>query len=556
MRRPLRCYLLRPGASPGVCLTEAAAEKAKGYSLVGEAVELLESLHALNAPEPVAGQVLVVTMSSSVATPWWQELLAAELKVTDFAVGPLPSRGAIVFCATEDPAHEGTIRWVAWTFGIGSRSLRRTALEPRFGVISALNRIIGDGSGQALLRRLQYSQQGAYKQRTGHVASHGIPLGGFRMDRVRDLLAAVGGKPSDDDAQVFGGRNLAFRTDLTALDALRDETSAVMKVYRDEGYREHFSFIDNYIAIEDSALAVQLDERLLDAIAEGSDAVDVALPDDLVEFTDDRTMEYVLLTGERLAKASRTILTVDRIRSALSAEGAGLETEARFADADHNLVGHATLRECLSAELNVNGERYFLADGTYYDVRSEFIDAIDEALEAIPPWSIDLPTYGGGNERVWVQKAADSGDFAVLDGWLIRLPGRTAVEAADLVHSSGALIHAKRKGRSSSLSYLFVQASASSQLLSESPEAVDQFRSQVHDVAPEAMSAQVAAQLAALDQSRSGLDVVLAILGDWHQRGVRNLPLIAKLELRATVQAIEQRGFRPRLALVALDSRP
>lgn len=555
MRRPLRCYLLRTGVTLRGSLTEASSLNAVGHRLVGRSAERLESLDELSALEPAAGDVIVITVSSFFATPWWQEFLATELELADFTVGSLPSRGAVVFCAAQDPANGEVIRWVAWTFGTGARSLRRTALEPRFGVISALNRIIGDGSEPALLRRLQYSQQGAYRQRTAHVAFDDTPLGGFRMDRVRDLLSAVGGKPSDDDAQVFGGRNLAFRTDVTALETLRDESTAVLRTYRDERYKEHFSFIDDYIAVEDSELIARLDEALFEAIEQGSEAVDVALPDDLVDFSDDRTMEYILLPGERLAIASRTVLTVDRIRSAVSGDGAGIETELRFADADHNLVGHATIRECLSAELNVDGERHFLADGTYYHVRTEFIDAVDDALDSIPEWEIDLPTYGGGSEPAWIEKVANSGGFAVLDRWLIRLPGRTPVEAADLVHSSGALIHAKRKGRSSALSYLFVQASASSQLLSESPEAVDQFRSKVGDVAPEAIKTSVATALAALDQGRSGLKVVLAILGDWHRRDVCNLPLVAKLELRATVQAIEQRGFEPNLALVPLDSR-
>lgn len=541
--------------SPAGCLTNAAASSAVAHRFVGGAAQPLESLDELNVVEPATGLVIVVTVSSVIATPWWQEFLATELKLTNFAVGPLPSKGAVVFCATEDPANRGTIRWVAWTFGTGSRSLRRTALEPRFGVISALNRIIGDGSEHALLRRLQYSQPGAYRQRTGHVAFGDIPLGGFRMDRVRDLLAAVGGKTPDDDTQVFGGRNLAFRTDVSDVDALRDEATAVIKLYRDEGYKEHFSFIDDYMAVEDSQLVTLLDEALVHEIVEGNEVVDVALPDDLVDFSDDRTMEYVLLPGERLASASRTVLTVDRIRSAISADDTGIEMELRFADAEHDVLGHASLRECLAAELTVEDERYSLADGTYYHLRSEFIDAVDEALVSIPSWETDLPTYGGGTERAWIEKVGDLGDFAVVDGWLIRLAGRTPVEAADLVHSSGALIHAKRKSRSSSLSYLFVQASGSSQLLRESPEAVDIFRSQVAEVAPKAIRVSVAEALAALDRGRSGLKVVLAILGDWHQRGVRNLPLVAKLEMRAAVQTIEQRGFEPRLALVPLDSR-
>jgi hypothetical protein len=46
-------------------------------------------------------------------------------------------------------------------------------------------------------------------------------------------------------------------------------------------------------------------------------------------------------------------------------------------------------------------------------------------------------------------------DFVSLDTELVRLDGESPFEGADLVHRSGALVHVKRKGRSSALSYLF-----------------------------------------------------------------------------------------------------
>ena len=52
------------------------------------------------------------------------------------------------------------------------------------------------------------------------------------------------------------------------------------------------------------------------------------------------------------------------------------------------------------------------------------------------------------------------------------------------------------------------------------------------------------------------LPVVMAILGDWHNRTVASLPLIAKLELKNSLTVIRRAGFEPMLSLVDLTSRP
>jgi hypothetical protein len=50
-------------------------------------------------------------------------------------------------------------------------------------------------------------------------------------------------------------------------------------------------------------------------------------------------------------------------------------------------------------------------------------------------------------------------------------------------------------------------------------------------------------------------EVVLALLGDWHERTLHNLPLLARLSLASTVAAIQQLGFVPTVVLVPLASR-
>jgi hypothetical protein len=50
----------------------------------------------------------------------------------------------MVLTSVTDP-EGGPHRWIAWTFGIASRYLDRSRMQPRLGVVAALNRVIGDG---------------------------------------------------------------------------------------------------------------------------------------------------------------------------------------------------------------------------------------------------------------------------------------------------------------------------------------------------------------------------------------------------------------------------
>lgn len=171
---------------------------------------------------------------------------------------------------------------------------------------------------------------------------------------------------------------------------------------------------------------------------------------------------------------------------------------------------------------------------------------------------MDLPCFRGKREDEWNASVAEAKphEFVCLDGDLIHLPGETPFEPADLVHVSGRLIHAKKKGRSSALSYVFVQARKSCQLLSQVPRACDDLRSKTDAAASDASKVAFADALSALDDRPPSIEVVLAFLGDWRGKDLKNLPLLAKLELVDAVRSIELYGFRPTVAMVDLCRAP
>jgi uncharacterized protein (TIGR04141 family) len=412
------------------------------------------------------------------------------------------------------------------------------------------------------LSDLQYRTTAPYFQQTGHRAARDIPVEGFRFDRASDLVSAVGGRTTDPLLpRVLGGRAIRFRAGVECIADLVKLSEELRSRSSTDGYKQAFGWVDNITPVDDESLIELLRPRLVtDLFTEPvPPTVDALLPDDLIDVGDDRSIQYVLYPRERQHSACRTTLTVAML-SQLAAvlrdpaqPSALLDCELRFLDEAREFVGAATILECLCADLAVDGEQYVVCDGDFYQVDRTFVQRIDEELRRLPQSGLALPCYRGGTEGAYNQGAgrAEPDRFAVLDRSLIRLPDETGIEACDLVSASGALVHVKRKGKSSVLSHLFLQAVNSCDALRWSPEAQAQLREMIkaHGTSP----ALVSSVLQAFDRLERGghdIEVVFAFLGDWRRRTITSLPLFSRVSLVQAARRIGQLGYRASVKLV------
>lgn len=557
-RLALNCFLLRKPRTPLACLTPNFQDVATFYMWSKGSALPLDPTNTDLLAAALPGDIVLAILSRPSSPPPWQRAVEELFGIPNFAMGVGRSLGAIAFMGVEDPADE-SLHWVAWSFGSGSRALNRRAIDPRFGVVTALNRLTAETAGsESALRQLEYRTFGAYSQRTGHRAARDTPLDGFRIEPLTDMVSGVGGRTGGPNpAQVFGGRPLRTRGVISSVSDLARLAAEAINAFRSDSYRERYAFIDDYVPVEDEAVLVRLRERLCGAAIELSSSVDVFIPDDLVDYEDERALHYILLPGERRTSASRVTLTVDILAPVLSRLGTeGLEQELRFCDADHQEIASVAIIDCLSAELELDGGSYLAADGQFFLVDTPFLERLNSEARSIPITQLDLPCYSGEAEGTWNRAVAvnQPHEYVCVDAELVRLDGESPFEAADLVHRSGALIHVKRKGRSSALSYLFVQARRSCQFLGQVPAARAILRDVLLSAGTDAGAAGAIA-LEALAKNPNGVEIVLAIMGDWHERDLANLPLLAKVELVETVRKMGQWGFRPSAALVGLCSR-
>jgi uncharacterized protein (TIGR04141 family) len=573
----LNGFLLRPSATPANAWTDVASAEVELFYWARGRIEPLSLDEAEILEAAVAGDVIVALLQRLSSPPGWQQFIKDALGLVSFG-STHESLGATVFCAVSTAVDSGSVRWVAWTFGNASRALRRSAQDPRFGLLAALNLLVVPllQAGQPFeiasqrrrgprLREMRYRTTSPYIQQTGHRAARDIPVDGFRVDRTSDLIAAVGGTGADPaltTSTLLGGRSLRFRALITRLEELTELAAIAVDRSSATDYKEMFSWIDNIRPVDDPELIGELRLQLADELVANPDspAIDAILPDDLINVGEDRSIKYIVFPRERGIGQGRINLAMAAISDLVAQSGDAadrdrtLDAELRFLDESEDRIGTATVLECLSANLIRAGHNFIAYDGDFYSVNQSFIARIDNELNGVPLSSIDYPPYKGETEPAYnAMVGRDYPDrFVLLDREMIELPNEYGVEASDLVSASGALIHVKRKGKSSVLSHLFLQVANSCELLRRLPLAREPLSSLIREHAHnnQIVASVEAAHLKA-EERGAEIEVTSAFLGDWKGKTITSLPLFSRISMVTEIRRVSNLGFRPTVAIVS-----
>jgi uncharacterized protein (TIGR04141 family) len=573
----LNGFLLRPDATPANAWTDSASEDVEIFSWEKGQLASLNQDDAEILEAAAAGDIIVGVIRRFAAPPPWQTFHKAVFNIAEFGSGR-ESLGAAVFCAVPTPVNDGEIRWVAWTFGSAGRALRRSAHDPRFGLLAVLNLLVvpllkSEEAGLSQpqrhrspqLREMRYRTNAPYVQQTGHRAARDIPVEAFRIDQTSDLVAAVGGTGADpalSTSTLLGGRSLRFRAWINTPDELTELASIALERSGATEYKEMFSWVDNIRPVDDPGLIGNLRAQLAGEILANPDSalIDAILPDDLIETGEDRSIRYILFPRERGTGQGNVTLAMTAIGRLLGqtrddgAGDAGLDADLRFLDESGELIGTATVLECISATLKRGDAEFIAYDGDFYAVNHSFVARIDAELSKIPVSGLRYPPYGGETEPAYNMTAARNypDKFVLLDRALIELPDEHGVEAADLVCSSGALIHVKRKGKSSVLSHLFLQVANSCELLRRSTPAWQQLSLLINErAAGNPIIASIEAAHAAARKREAELEVAFAFLGDWSGKTITSLPLFSRISMVNEARRVSNLGFRPTVALIS-----
>lgn len=151
-------------------------------------------------------------------------------------------------------------------------------------------------------------------------------------------------------------------------------------------------------------------------------------------------------------------------------------------------IGRTTAINWLEATQAIGANRYFLLDGTWYQIGETYLESIRHQIQALIPAhpTVELPawdpTWAESRYNKHVQDTRPG--YLNLDAKLIRAGIHTApgFEACDLLGPDNELLFIKRAESSEPLSHLFNQALVSVQTLINSPEAQTKLASRVKEL--------------------------------------------------------------------------
>ena len=331
----------------------------------------------------------------------------------------------------------------------------------------------------------------------------GLPIWCYGLDGYASMVGHIGGVLKHTDltfcrdgtrrVRINGSAGLDVRLGVLLADLVGD-VRAVADVCSRRVPDPLLGSIENIAPFADTAIISRLDADLDEVLGWPNDEA-AGFVSSVVPMTQ---MDRYLSAHSLAVKIGSARRLVDQLdlhefirRTRLQDPGARLEAMCRgyvrmFADADGTEpLGGSSAINLIEAALSLGPRRFFLLDGTWYEIAASYLTAmrayVERLLCGIP--SLDLPKWGlGSDERRYNEHVQDARPgYICLDRDPVRagLHREHGFEACDLLGPGNELIHVKRARESSPLSHLFSQVLVSAQALATSSDARALFTAKV-----------------------------------------------------------------------------
>lgn len=460
--------------------------------------------------------------------PKWRTFFPAQHRPKiDQLLGAGPAAVLFVKVTNED-----TSRWFAVVFGAGYFALNLENFESHFGMRVAVNRL-----GERTLRSIDVRrpEEGTIQTRTQ--SSKAGSIYDFGVDTYNMILQAVTGLSHDP----------AFGTTLTASDALKitaevdfdtldQKLRDVPTAYEEDLSEEARKWYGKVIPVRDRSRRGQLDNELVRRLNDGEfEGVHLAPP----EIVPDGDVSEVKFTGQGRDEpfTSLAIENYLAVRPTVSLDL--LQTDKVKIQSEHSETFYDkwSVYKCIAAEFDWNGGHYVLTAGQWYEVSADFATRINTEVADIQPFEVQLPNYSWGEkEGDYNKRVADNdADLLYFDKDLVSFKGEQGrIEFCDLLHKDKALIHVKKRTKSSTLSHLYSQVYASAVAFLDDADVRKQVRDKVEGtdaIIPE------------LAPEPHEYRIVVALMSE----GKDYLPFLSRVALAGLARSIRRLGFQLRL---------
>lgn len=467
------CFLLRPNLAS---LTDALREPYRP----GGHMEMTPLPAAPGAPEGVSAYF----RARSEKIPAWATALSSVFPGLSNALNM--SNRLVIFLPVAN-------RMFAVCFGYGSSTLEWAAIEPNFGLRFAARRINSDELNEIRSRRIDATSRTQSVQ-----ISAGTDLRSFDLTLEGEFVRKLVGE-LDTEGLHFEGLGAIVATDSVAfkvetdLRRVAEVLGMMLQEVSERSAKDELLFVDSLEPLRsNSALVAQL-EILLASSLFGSmgtgleQRLDVKMgeleqyfldfsPPDGIAAEDVEVIEVHRPTKSDEPVQVMESMTLVALREALSQYRrkygrSGLKKVKLMARGPDGEPASQMqpLKNWLVFEAGDGIRRYILTLGRWFALNEDYtkklnldlgqIEIVTDVL-GLPSWEGDMHE-GPYNSKV----GAERQDFVCMDAVDIRATDGDEVEACDLFHERGYLVHVKRYNNSQTLSHLFSQGSVAVQLI-------------------------------------------------------------------------------------------
>ncbi|MGW6951497.1 DUF6119 family protein [Streptomyces xanthophaeus] len=523
--------------------------------------EMAEITPGANAPEGC--RAFLRTKTDGV--PPWARSLAPTFPALE-SVTSLSHR-LVIFLPVAD-------RTFAVCFGYGSSALEWSWIEPNFGLRFASRSYNTYALNEIRSRRIDpsaRSQSVLIPTRTG-LRDFDVELDGEFIRRMVGELDS--GLDFPDLGAVVATDSVAFKVE-TDLAQVSEILRHMLDVMDASEIKDDLRFIDALEPLRSNdELTGELEKLLVSHLFQHRASTRSAPKDDdvsslepyLLSFAppDDLTIENVheirIQKGDEIGSltemGTESLLNVLlRFRGSFGRSSLK-DIKVMAVDSEGQPASQSTpLKNWLIFEAGSDEKRYLLTLGKWFALAEDYAKQLDNDIRQIDDvsdylnlgtWTIGLNNRGKKYEEKDFNDDATNGraDLVCLDRNTIASAGNK-IEACDLFHSDGYLIHVKKYTDSQTLSHLFSQGYVAAQVLTEDQD----YRLTFID--------KVAALNPALEQAARNAPVKLtyAIAVKGTRDISQSLPTFSKVNLRGFVRKLQRMQVHPSLARIQMVER-
>ncbi|NQO67274.1 TIGR04141 family sporadically distributed protein [Streptococcus suis] len=358
-------------------------------------------------------------------------------------------------------------------YGYGRTMLKNSSIVKNFGLKTAINLISENNIKSINTLNISTDYIDTQRQSFNYVSQNFLDI---KTDS--EIIKSISGKASSNTSfnNIHGSDALqiSVKANTTVSKVLKE----ILNFYQGEQYKEKgFEWIDFIQPVKEDSVKLALDKQLIVNIREKNIEKISIGSNKLIDLS---VVDGYFISGMKIRANYNNFY--DDIPTELFLEYLEPMIENEIASKLNNSslyfwnnkTGKSEkidkVYNCLLFETEYEDERYFLNNGEWFKIESDYYTSILQKIDSIPRSTIEpIACEINWNEAKYNEEFAKTkpSDYQSFDKQNYQVPswGKSKIEPADIITRDRKFIHVKKGGSSSSLSHLFAQGLVSAQLL-------------------------------------------------------------------------------------------